>query len=59
MSESLKREVERAIGDAFVEWLNRATRSYFQFDRIGGDPPDLVYRDGDKTMPVEVTTSCP
>lgn len=57
MSELLKREVERAIGDAFVEWLNRATRSHFQFDRIGGDPPDLVYRDGDKTMPVEVTTS--
>jgi hypothetical protein len=57
MNEFLKRKVERAIGDEFVEWLNRATGSQFQFDHIGADPPDLVYRDGDKTMPVEVATS--
>jgi len=57
MNESLKQEVERAVGDKFVEWLNRATGSEFQFDRIGADPPDLVYRDGEKTMPVEVATS--
>ena len=57
MNESLKQEVERAVGDKFVEWLNRATGSEFQFERIGADPPDLVYRDGDKTMPVEVATS--
>jgi hypothetical protein len=37
--------------------LNRATGSNFQFERIGADPPDLVYRDGDKTLPVEVATS--
>ena len=57
MTESLKQKVERAIGDQFVEWLNRATGSEFQFERTGADPPDLVYRDGDKTLPVEVATS--
>jgi hypothetical protein len=57
MNESLKQKVERAIGDKFGEWFNRATGSEFQFDRIGADPPDLVYRDGDKAMPVEVATS--
>ena len=57
MNESLKQKVERAIGDEFVEWLNRTTRSNFQFDGTGANPPDLVYRDGDKVMPVEVATS--
>ncbi len=57
MNDSLKQQVERAIGDSFIEWLNRTTGSKFQFERIGADPPDLVYRDGDKTLPVEVATS--
>src|SRR5438874_754255 len=57
MTKCLKQEVERAIGDEFVKWFNRATGSEFQFDRIGADPPDLIYRDADKTMPVEVAKS--
>src|SRR5690348_11677459 len=57
MNEPLKKKVERAIGNNFVEWLNRTTGSDFQFDRIGADPPDLIYCDGDKVMPIEVTTS--
>ena len=57
MNEPLKQKVERAIGDEFVEWLNQTTGSDFQFDRIGVDPPDLIYRNGDTVMPVEVTTS--
>ena len=57
MNESLKQKVERAIGDEFVEWFNRATGSEFHFDHIGADPPDLVHSDSDKTMPVEVATS--
>jgi hypothetical protein len=55
--ESLKQKVERAIGGQFVEWLNRATGKAFQFERTGADPPDLVYRDGHKTLPIEVATS--
>jgi hypothetical protein len=57
MNESLKQKVERAVGDEFVEWLNRTTGSEFQFERTGANPPDLVYRDGNKTLPVEVATS--
>jgi hypothetical protein len=57
MNDSLKQQVERAIGDSFIEWLNRMTGSNFQFECVGANPPDLVYRDGDKTLPVEVSTS--
>jgi hypothetical protein len=57
MKESLKQKVERAVGDTFVEWLNRTTGSRFQFERIGANPPDLIYRDDNKTLPVEVATS--
>jgi hypothetical protein len=57
LNESLKQKVERAIGDAFVEWLNRTTGSEFQFERIGANPPDLLYRDGNEALPVEVATS--
>jgi hypothetical protein len=57
MTESLKQKVERAIGDKFVAWFNQTTGSDFQFASLGADPPDLVYRDGAKTMPVEVATS--
>jgi hypothetical protein len=53
----LKQEVERYIGDDFVKWLNRTSGSKFEFERMGADPPDLIYRDGDKTLPVEATTS--
>jgi len=56
-NEELKQKVERAIGDKFVKWLNRTTGSDFQFDSIGANPPDLLYRDGDKIMPIEVATS--
>jgi hypothetical protein len=54
---SLKQKVERAIGDQFAEWLNQSNGSDFKFERIGTDPPDLTYRDGDKILPVEVATS--
>jgi hypothetical protein len=57
MNESLKQEIERFIGDEFVEWLNRKTGSEFRFKRTGANPPDLVYRDGNKMLPVEVTMS--
>jgi hypothetical protein len=57
MKESLKQKVERAIGDQFVKWFNRVTGSEFQFDRPGADPPDLLYRDRDNILPIEVATS--
>ena len=56
-NESLKQKVERAIGDEFVSWLNRANCSQYQFEHAGADPPDLIYRDGNKTLPIEITTA--
>jgi len=57
LNDSLRQKVERTVGDEFVEWLNRTTGTEFQFERVGTNPPDLLYRDGDKTLPVEVATS--
>jgi hypothetical protein len=57
MNDFLKQKVERAIGDEFIEWVNRTTGSKFVFDRTGADPPDLLYRDCDKVLPIEVATS--
>jgi hypothetical protein len=56
LNDSLKQK-ERAVGDEFVKWLNRTTGGEFQFEGVGANPPDLLYRDGDKTLPVEVATS--
>jgi len=57
MSESLKQEVERAIGDNFVNWYNKEQGSSFVFERLGDDPPDLVYQAGKQVLPIEVTTA--
>lgn len=57
MSETLKQEVERANGDSFIQWYNQENGTCFVFDQIGADPPDLLYRDGDSVLPVEITTS--
>ena len=56
-NEPLKQKVERAIGDEFVSWLNKGNCSQFQFERVGADPPDLIYRDGNKTLAIEITTA--
>lgn len=56
-SQSLKHRVERAIGDEFVSWLNQASGGRFHFERAGADPPDLIYADRDKTLPLEITTA--
>jgi len=57
MAERLKQKVERAIGDNFVQWYNEDRGSNFVFEKVGDDPPDLVYRDGAQLLPVEVTTA--
>lgn len=52
----LKQKIERGIGDHFIQWYNKKMGSKFEFDRLGADPPDLLYRDREEVLPVEITT---
>jgi hypothetical protein len=52
----LKQNVERANGDAFIDWYNQTHATSFKFVGPGSDPPDLLYADGDNRLPIEVTT---
>lgn len=54
---SLKEQFEKAVGDLFISWYNKKMATNFVFDRMGEDPPDLVYRDESKELPIEVTSA--
>jgi len=56
MKMTLKQEVERGIGDRFIQWYNQKMGKKYKFDRFGADPPDLLYRDSWGILPVEITT---
>lgn len=53
----LKKQHERAVGDAFVRWYNSNKSASFVFQSLGADPPDLVYQDGERMLPLEITTA--
>jgi hypothetical protein len=48
---------ERAVGDAFADWYNKRKGTSFEYNARGGDPPDLIYRDGTKELLLEITGS--
>ena len=52
----MKQKVEKGVGDHFIQWYNKKMGRKFEFDRLGADPPDLLYRDGEEILPVEITT---
>lgn len=54
---SLKAQHERAVGDRFISWYNAKNATAFAFEERGADPPDLIYRDGGRRLPVEITTA--
>ena len=45
---------EKAVGDAFIEWLNVRDKSQLVFSSRAGEAPDLVYKDGSKLLRVEI-----
>lgn len=52
----LKHQHERAVGDAFVMWLNASVGGNFHFVRAG-EAPDLVYASNADELAIEVTTA--
>ena len=51
-----KRDVERFVGDRFISWYNDHHNTRFEFHEHQ-DAPDLVYRDSDAEVALEVTTA--
>ena len=55
--DSTQEQHERAVADAFVDWLNHQNGTGYIYDRRGADPPDLVYRCGDHELHLEITAA--
>ena len=53
--DDVKEQHERAVGDVFIAAFNKQEGVQYVFDRMGGEAPDLVYRDGDSEICLEVT----
>ena len=48
---------ERAVGNAFIGWFNNRSSTNYQFASRAGEAPDLIYRDGNREMRLEITTA--
>jgi hypothetical protein len=46
---------ERAVGDDFIRWYNRANVTRFSFDTRPREAPDLGYVDGSRVLNLELT----
>jgi hypothetical protein len=49
-------EHERIIGDRFIAEFNRIKEANYVFERRGDPAPDLIYRDADARIGIEITT---
>ncbi len=55
--DSIQNGVERWVGNQVIERYNTDHRTSFQFHGRAGEAPDLEYRDGSRSLRVEVTTA--
>ncbi len=46
---------ERAVGGKFVKWYNALKGTAFGFAGRAGEAPDLIYRDGQRELRMEIT----
>ncbi|MDO5653265.1 MAG: hypothetical protein Q4G39_04100 [Brachymonas sp.] len=51
----LKEQLERSVGDRFIEWLNAERRSFYSFSHRADPGPDLVYAWEGRKLNLEVT----
>jgi len=49
-------EHERAVGDRFILEFNRLEKVDYEFAHRGDPAPDLIYRDGDSRIGIEIVT---
>jgi hypothetical protein len=54
MLNAQKADVERWVGDHFVDWYNDETGAHFSYAGRPDRAPDLLYRDGGAELVVEV-----
>ena len=54
--DNMKEQHERAVGDGFIVEFNKQQGTQYVFDRLGGEAPDLVYRDGNSEIGLEITS---
>ena len=55
--DEMQEKHERGVGDDFIKWYNIKHSTVFVYHDRGADPPDLIYRDGDQEMLLEITAS--
>jgi hypothetical protein len=55
--DSTQEQHEQAVGAAFIAWYNRQHGTAFRYHSRGADPPDLVYRCGDREILLEITAA--
>jgi hypothetical protein len=54
--DDIQTEHERAVGDRFIAEFNRLEGANYVFERRGDPIPDLIYRDGDSRIGIEITS---
>lgn len=57
MTDQLKEQLERSVGDNFFEWLNAHKGTGYTFSRRAGEAPDLVYSSGEVEVFAEITSA--
>jgi len=55
--DQVQERFERAVGDDFVRWYNAVNGTAFTFSGRAGEAPDLVYRDGETPLHIEVSAA--
>ena len=52
--DSVQEKHERAVGDSFIAAFNCLQKTAYVFERRGDPAPDLIYRDGDSRISLEI-----
>src|SRR2546425_860197 len=53
--DDLQRVHERTVGDSFIRWYNHAHGRRFLFNSHPREAPDLLYRDSEECLQIEVS----
>ena len=55
--DDVQKQHERAIGDDFINWFNSQNESNFSFSSRGDPAPDIIYKDKNRILKIEVVGS--
>ena len=54
--DDIQKQHERAVGDALIVEINRKQKKQYVFNRRGDQAPDLIYRDSNLEISIEVVS---